>query len=168
MAKRANRTCYTCGKEYYFCPNCPNETRTEVFYHMFCCEHCSKIFKLLTDETFKHITTKQCKDELVKLGVSPNEKFKECINRHIKEVFNNGDLVIEVVNKSVVEPANEPVKEIMVEPTVESAMELDKPAIEPKNETIENCVVSEDVVHETEPMEVEVPKIRYGKKQKNK
>lgn len=156
MAKRTNRTCYTCGKEYYFCPNCPSETRTEVFYHMFCCERCSKIFKSLTDETFKHITTKQCKEELVELGVSPDSKFKECINRHIKEVFNHSDLVVEVVNESVVEPV------------VELAIESDEVPIETKNGTLENHIVSEEAVQETEPMKEEVPKIRYGKKQKNK
>lgn len=86
MAK-ANRFCYTDNKPYYYCPSCPSEGKKESFYNMFCCERCSKIFHLLTDETFKHITTEQCKKELILLGVTTKEVFKENINKHIKRVF---------------------------------------------------------------------------------
>ena len=60
------------------------ETKKEIFYNMFHCERCSKIFKTLTDETFKHLTTAQCKEELLKLNVSANEEFKDGIKKHIK------------------------------------------------------------------------------------
>ena len=147
MAKRANRTCYTCGKEYYFCPNCPSETRVEVFYHMFCCERCSEIFKSLTDETFKHITTKQCKDKLVELGVSPNEKFKECINRHIKEVFDYKEPEI-VEIKSEIKPEIETKKDLSIDIKMDIEVEND---VTPKEE-----------------QEIEIPKpVRKTKKNKN-
>lgn len=148
MAKRANRTCYTCGKEYYFCPNCPSETRIEVFYHMFCCERCSKIFKSLTDETFKHITTKQCKDELVGLGVSPNENFKECINRHVKEVFDYKEPeIIEI--KPEIKLETEPEKELLTD-------------------TKTDTVIENDVVLKEESEEIELSKpVRKAKKIKN-
>lgn len=86
MAK-SNRFCYTDNKPYYYCPSCPSEKK-ESFYNMFCCERCSKIFKLLTDETFKHITTEQCKKELLSLGVTIEENFKENINKHVERVLN--------------------------------------------------------------------------------
>ena len=96
MAK-VNRKCYTCGKEYYYCPTCPSETKKETFYNMFHCERCSKIFKTLTDETFKHLTTAQCKEELLKLNVSADEEFKDGIKKHIKRVFDYKEPVVETV-----------------------------------------------------------------------
>ena len=108
MAK-INRECYTCGKEYYYCPTCPSETKKETFYNMFHCERCSKIFKTLTDETFKYITTAQCKEQLIKLNVSTNEEFKDGIKKHIKRVFDYKEPIVETIVEPVAEPAVETV-----------------------------------------------------------
>ena len=97
MAK-TNRKCYTCGKEYYYCPTCPSETKKETFYNMFHCERCSKIFKTLTDETFKRLTIAQCKEELLKLNVSADEEFKDGIKKHIKRVLDYKEPVVETVS----------------------------------------------------------------------
>ena len=94
MAK-ANRICHTCLKEYYHCPTCPSTSKKEVFYNMFCSERCSKIFKTLTDETFKRLTVEQCKEKLNKLDVSLNEKFKDGIKKHIERIMNT-ETVVEV------------------------------------------------------------------------
>ena len=110
MAK-ANRICYTDNKPYYYCPSCPSEAKKEAFYNMFCCERCSKIFKLLTDETFKHITTEQCKNELIALGVSTDEVFKNGIQMHVQKVLSyetpvklqTKDIVTEVETEAEVE-----------------------------------------------------------------
>ena len=110
MAK-TNRKCYTCGKEYYYCPTCPSETKKETFYNMFHCERCSKIFKTLTDETFKHLTTAQCKEELLKLNVSIEEEFKDGIKKHIKRVFDYKESIVEPVVETVV-PETKIVEEI--------------------------------------------------------
>lgn len=112
MAK-TNRECYTCGKEYYYCPTCPSETKKETFYNMFHCERCSKIFKTLTDETFKHITTAQCKEQLIKLNVSTNEEFKDGIKKHVKRVFDYKEPVVEPIVEPVI-PETDVVKEVSV------------------------------------------------------
>ena len=106
MAK-INRECYTCGKEYYYCPTCPSETKKEAFYNMFHCERCSKIFKTLTDETFKYITTAQCKEQLINLNVSTNEEFKDGIKKHIKRVFDYKEPIIETIVETIAEPVVE-------------------------------------------------------------
>jgi hypothetical protein len=105
MAK-ANRFCYTDNKPYYYCPSCPSEGKKESFYNMFCCERCSKIFHILTDETFKHITTEQCKKELLLLGVTTEEAFKENINKHIKKVFDY-EVPIELQTTNTIEEKTE-------------------------------------------------------------
>lgn len=94
MAK-ANRECYACRQSYYHCPTCPSETKKETFYNMFCSERCSKIFKALTNETFKHITTAECKEQLLQLNVTVEENFKDGVNNHIARVFNYSEPVAE-------------------------------------------------------------------------
>ena len=99
---RTNRECYTCGRSYYFCPSCPSDTKKETFYNMFCCERCSNIFKTLTDETFKKISTAQCKEKLLKLNVSMNENFKDGIKRHLEKVLNYKETVGEIIQEEIV------------------------------------------------------------------
>ena len=114
---KANRICYTDNTPYYYCPSCPSERKKESFYNMFCCERCSKIFNLLTDETFKHITTEQCKQELLKLNVSPEEKFKEGIKLHIQRVLEYNppieDKIIEIKDNFEKEDKVEPKEEVI-------------------------------------------------------
>ncbi len=98
MAK-ANRICHTCKTEYHHCPTCPSETKKETFYNMFCCERCSKIFKTLTDETFKRLTISECKEQLLRLNVSIDEDFKEGIKNHLKRVFNYEEPEVELVEE---------------------------------------------------------------------
>ena len=81
---------------------------------MFHCERCSKIFKTLTDETFKHLTTAQCKEELLKLNVTVEEEFKDGIKKHIKRVFDYKEPVVEPVVETVV-PETKIIEEIKEE-----------------------------------------------------
>jgi len=96
-----NRICYTCGQEYYYCPSCPSKGKVEAFYNMFHEERCSKIFKLLTDETCKHITTAECKQALLDLNVSINEKYKQGVKQHIEKVMNYEDSNQEIIENDV-------------------------------------------------------------------
>ena len=120
MAK-TNRECYACGQSYYHCPTCPSETKKETFYNMFCCERCSKIFKTLTDETFKRITTAQCKEQLLQMNVSSNETFRDGINKHIAKVFSYKEPIVEII---------ETVEEVIPEVEIESKQEIEETVIE--------------------------------------
>lgn len=133
MAK-TNRECYTCGQRYYHCSTCPSETKKETFYNMFCSERCSQIFKTLTDETFKRLTTSQCKDQLLKLNVSANENLKDGIKKHIAKVFDCKEPVVEV--SEIVEEKEEIVLETIV---TEEVLETENVIVEeiPMVETIE-------------------------------
>ena len=93
MAKQ-NRICHTCGKGYYYCPSCPNDKRDPQIYIMWCGDRCKQIFGLLSDETFKKITTAECKDELIKLGVTADEKFKDGVMTHAERVLSFTEPVI--------------------------------------------------------------------------
>lgn len=86
-----NRICYTCNTGYYHCPTCPSKGHNESYYNMFCCERCSKIFKILTEETFKRLTSVECKKELLNLNVTRNEIFRENIKKHIDRILDTND-----------------------------------------------------------------------------
>lgn len=115
MAK-ANRTCHTCGNEYYYCPSCPVDKRDPQIYVMWCGEKCKKIFNLLSDETFKRITTAECKEELVNLGVTLRDTFKDGVKVHAERVLNYKE---PVVNIEITKEADviETVENIAVEAT---------------------------------------------------
>lgn len=91
-----NRICYTCGQDYYFCNQCPSDKRKETFYNMFHCKRCADIFNLLRDESGKKITTAECKEQLLQLNVTVDEKFKDGVNNHIAKVFSYSEPIVEV------------------------------------------------------------------------
>lgn len=138
MAK-TNKECYTCSTKYYYCPTCPSTAKKETYYNMFCSERCSKIFKLLSDETFKRITISECKEQLLGLNVSTDENFKESIKNHVQRVLNyieprvdaeivEEEIVVEpeVVTttlEEIVEEASKIVTEVITEDVIESTVE---------------------------------------------
>lgn len=133
MAK-ANRICHTCKTEYYHCPTCPSETKKETFYNMFCCERCSKIFKTLTDETFKRLTISECKEQLLRLNVSIDEDFKDGIKNHLKRIFNYEEPVVEIVEE--MQKVEETQEEIAIDSDTDVAEEIP---------TIETNVIEEPI-----------------------
>ena len=138
MAKM-NKECYTCSTKYYYCPTCPSTAKKETYYNMFCSERCSKIFKLLSNETFKHITTSECKEQLLGLNVSIDENFKESVKNHIQRVLNyteprtdieivEDEIVVEseavnTASKGIIERTSEVITEDVVEAMVEKTDE---------------------------------------------
>ena len=100
MAK-PNRICHTCGGDYYYCPSCPDDKRNPQIYVMWCSERCKDIFGLLTDETFKKISTSECKNELIKLGVTLKDTFRGGVQTHVERVLNYTEPIIQ--NETVIE-----------------------------------------------------------------
>lgn len=84
---KANRTCYCCGKEYYYCPSCPGERRSPSIYTMWDSELCRDIFNTLVSESTKKITTLECKEKLIELGINKNTKLKDSVRKHVDRVM---------------------------------------------------------------------------------
>ena len=144
---KANRECYTCSSKYYYCPSCPSSIKKkESYYNMFCSERCSKIFKTLTNENFKKITTEQCKKELLDLNVSLNESFKNNIKKHIEKVMGHKESLIEVVEDVKIE---EDLNEFDAVDTLQVYSE-------------ENAIV------EVQTEENEIKKMKYASKKRSK
>ena len=84
---KANRTCYCCGREYYYCPSCPNDRKDPRIFTMWDSEICKDIFETLVSESTKKITTLECKEKLIKLGVDENTVLKDSIRKHVDRVM---------------------------------------------------------------------------------
>ena len=105
---KANRTCYCCGREYYFCPSCPSDRKDPLIYTMWDSEICKDIFNTLVSESTKKITTKECKNKLIELGVEKVIINKESVKKHLDRVMNYKDIEdakndIKVVDEEAVE-----------------------------------------------------------------
>lgn len=115
---KANRTCHCCGREYYYCPSCPDDRRDPRIYVMWDSELCREIFNVLTEESTKKISTLECKEKLIELGVTQDTVLKESVRKHIdrvmiykEEIVENISIVLEdtsqLKEKSQLEEQNE-------------------------------------------------------------
>lgn len=84
---KANRTCYCCGHEYYYCPSCPGDKRDPQIYTIWDSEICKDIFDTLVSESTKKITTKECKEKLIELGINKVDIKRETVKNHIDRVM---------------------------------------------------------------------------------
>lgn len=84
---KANRTCHCCGKKYYYCTSCPDDRRDPQVYVMWDSEHCKEIFTILTNEAVGKLSTLDCKNKLIELGVNKNTEFAENVKVHVQRIF---------------------------------------------------------------------------------
>lgn len=105
---KANRTCYCCGKKYYYCPSCSGERKDPRIYTMWDSELCMEVFNLLTNESLKKITTLECKKRLIELGVNENTVLKDSVRRHVDRVMSYKE---EIVENNVVEKIHDSLEE---------------------------------------------------------
>jgi hypothetical protein len=140
---KANRTCYCCGREYYFCPSCPSDRKDPQIYTMFDSEICKDVFNTLVKESTKNITTKECKEKLVELGVGKIDIKKDSVKKHINRVMGCEDVVEETRKEENVLEALEVIEVIKVSEvdnsaeveTVEVAEKVDADTVEVVEET---------------------------------
>ena len=107
---KPNRTCYCCGRKYYYCPSCPDESKDPKIYTMWDSELCRDIFNVLVDESTKKINTLECKNKLIELCVDKNTVLKESVRKHVDRVM----AYEEVKNDVIIESVEEKTEEIVV------------------------------------------------------
>lgn len=129
MAK-ANRVCYCCGYEYYFCPSCPKDKKDPQIYTMWDSEVCKDIFNTLVSESTKKITTKECKDKLIELGVDKIDIKRDSVKNHINRIMEYKDVVKEtkiVTEDEVIETVETTEVDDVVEVEVTETVENETP-----------------------------------------
>ena len=136
---KANRSCKCCGKKYYYCPSCSDEKRSPQIYIMWDSELCKDIFRTLTDEGLNKITTAECKQKLIELGVNQNTMLLDHVKKHVDRVMSYEDVTVDevvsiptvdivddiVVNTAVEEKTKEEIKEETVETDVQEVSEIE-------------------------------------------
>lgn len=144
MARKNNRKCICCGKEYFYCSgNCQDNTRKESWYAIFHDQNCHDIY-----DAVANILPTQGKDAakeaLDKCDLSNKEKFNHNIKRLINEVY---DIVEETKDE----------KDNKVENNKSENKVNNKIVIEPVKVS-PTIVENKDIVSETvvEPVKVEV------------
>jgi len=78
-----NRTCYTCGSKYSYCPTCnPHEP---VFKTMFCSEVCEAIWKILVKNGTGEFSDAETLEKLFEYEV-PAE-LSEGVSKHLEKLI---------------------------------------------------------------------------------
>lgn len=160
---KANRTCYCCGRKYYYCTSCPDDRRDPRIYVMWDSELCREIFSVLSNESAKKITTLECKEKLIELGVTKETVLKESVRKHVDRVMSYEEEVVkveEMVSDSISEETIALEETTQVEEQNEIVFESE-PKIELEFET-------EEVIVDTMTIQpiVAVEKTEYIKKTK--
>ncbi len=159
---KANRTCYCCGRKYYYCPSCNDDRRDPKIYAMFDSELCKEIFSALTDETFKKITTSECKGKLIKLGVNENMVLNAPIRKHADKVMSYKEVI-----KPVIESVKNDIEEVSI--VLEETKEDNVEDIAVKTSAMETPVVEvEEIEVTTVENELKTENYNYKKNKRTR
>lgn len=81
------RTCYLCGEQYEYCPNCSEFQHLPYYMQTFHSENCKTIFQTCVDYNMKLITKKQAMNILSQCDLSQSDKFMESVRRDLKTIM---------------------------------------------------------------------------------
>jgi len=93
MARKNNRTCIVCAKEYSYCPTCSEDRKKEPWHNIYCCDNCKTIFETASDYLTKVITKEEAKTKFSACDLSRKETFHKKIVEAIEEVFKEEEIL---------------------------------------------------------------------------
>lgn len=96
MARKINRTCITCGEQYFFCGDCSETRHLEPWHSIYHDGNCKKIFMAVTDYLANEITKSQAKEILNTCDLSKRQSFKGKIPETINEIFDVPNSTVEI------------------------------------------------------------------------
>ena len=84
------RICYSCGKEYEFCPRCPSDSRKEPWHMMFDSCQCKDVFYWVCSVYAGSVTRKQARRALSGSGMSDRSLYTDKICRVLDAIYSTG------------------------------------------------------------------------------
>ncbi len=81
------RICYTCGREYEYCPTCAGFKTKPRWMCNWDSEECKDVFQVLTANSFGDASKDDVKAVLDKYGVKDYSKYQPSIQAHIEKVL---------------------------------------------------------------------------------
>lgn len=87
MAKGTNRVCYTCGKEYRYCPKCDGLNNTPNWLSYVCSDECNEIFQICAQYNLGHLSKSKARKKLNNLQAQNKIYTSVNITNTIKAIF---------------------------------------------------------------------------------
>lgn len=84
------RICYSCGKEYEFCPRCPSDSRKEPWHMMFDSCQCKDVFYTVSSVNAGSLTPKQARRALSAYDMSDRSLYTDKICRVLDAIYSTG------------------------------------------------------------------------------
>ena len=84
--KQKLRQCCVCGEKYHFCPHCPQDGRSEIWYTTFCSENCKNVYEVTSNFDDGIISKPEAKNKLLNLNLSKQDNFGESYKKVIKRI----------------------------------------------------------------------------------
>ena len=84
---KANVTCKTCGKEYFFCSHCEKSLNSPQWMLMWHDLNCKKVFEIASDYVQKRISKSEARSRLKDCDMSVYYTFKENIRIILEEIM---------------------------------------------------------------------------------
>ena len=84
---QVNRTCKTCGKQYFYCTNCDKTLNSPQWMLMWHDENCKKVFETVSDYAQKRISKEDAKSKIEACNLKVYYTFKEIIRNYIDEIL---------------------------------------------------------------------------------
>lgn len=114
MYKKNNKTCYTCGKVYTYCPSCSEFSHLPKWMNMWHDENCMNIWNIVCDHETKLISTAEAASRLAECNLSieiKNDTLKKQIDNimgtvNIEKSTEKTESVSELVNEEELKSVN--------------------------------------------------------------
>ena len=85
---RKNRTCFCCGKNYSYCPDCSRVDALKPSYFAdFCSEECMTIWKTATKYNMGKLTKSEAKEIISAFDLKPIDFYVECVQRDLNVIM---------------------------------------------------------------------------------
>lgn len=85
---KLNRTCFTCGKRYSYCPSCESDKDKPSWYGLFHDLSCKDVFNAINDFYYKHKSLKEVIDILEQYHAKDKlEKYIENIRKQVLNIY---------------------------------------------------------------------------------
>lgn len=96
---RRTRECYLCGEQYSYCPTCSQDKMKPTWMTEFHDENCKSIFDICTRFNMQLLSKDEAKAALKECDLSNKANFKSYVQRDLKNIFAEDEIIIPVEAK---------------------------------------------------------------------
>lgn len=87
MSRKIARKCIVCGKEYYYCPNCANDSSKPTWMFIFHDDNCREIYKIASGYIGNVYSKEIAKKMISKCDLSDKDNFENSVKNALSEIL---------------------------------------------------------------------------------